>query len=761
MIRTMIATMLCGCLVYAFAAGFAAAAEPTDKMEKLALSARELKPGQDDRFIAELTDEQARKVLRTHLKAEADERARAQSDKAEAKNQLAARVREARNNLAATPANLLAFPAAVERAGERLAAAERGGGLLRRIVGALSCVLIGGAAAFAYGRMTESADRKITDAAERNPPGGQLFLIILRMGLELGLPLVFYAAAHAVFHVWDPESQAAETVFDAAAWGVFVFLALRAFARLILSPQSSNLRLITMDDEAAAALLRGAINLSFALAALTAFGHWLRDWEIGDGAMRAAMLFAGTIGVIAIVSIIWRARLALRARPAIAGAVSLPGAARVLWPWLASAYVAIIFIIVNFYLHAGVALRSGAAIISFAVLPVALLIDHIGQRLLQALARRQIGRLGLAGDVSTAVPEASTMPPSTTAPAPADVLSGWTVIANLFRLFVVVAALLVFFWAWGLDLAALFEDSVGPRLARAVLTIVIYGSVAYLVYGIVRAWFNRRMAVDAMAAMAPGAAVAGKSRFESLLPVIRAVALTAIVIASALMILSNLGVEIGPLIAGAGILGLAVGFGAQTLVRNIIQGVFFLTDDAFRVGEYIEVDKIKGTVEKISLTSMRLRHQRGALHTLPYGGIRSITNLSRDWVVHKLEFRLPYGTDIDKVRKLVKKVGEEMLDNPEWKDSIIAPLKSQGVNRMDESALIFTAKFMSKPDDKQFDVRRQAYRRIQAALYENGIEFAPHRVIVDVAPSAARDEKASAGAAIVAAALAKTKPAEA
>ena len=141
-----------------------------------------------------------------------------------------------------------------------------------------------------------------------------------------------------------------------------------------------------------------------------------------------------------------------------------------------------------------------------------------------------------------------------------------------------------------------------------------------------------------------------------------------------LIVLSSIGVNIGPLIAGAGVIGLAIGFGAQTLVKDIIAGVFFLMDDAFRVGDYIETAGTKGTVDHISLRSLRLRHHRGALNTIPFGEIKQLTNFSRDWVMMKLPIRLTYDTDIEKVRKLVKKLGQELLDDPDIGGMFLQPL---------------------------------------------------------------------------------------
>jgi small-conductance mechanosensitive channel len=199
----------------------------------------------------------------------------------------------------------------------------------------------------------------------------------------------------------------------------------------------------------------------------------------------------------------------------------------------------------------------------------------------------------------------------------------------------------------------------------------------------------------------------------------------------ALMVAMELGVNVAPLFAGAGIVGIAVGFGAQTLVRDILSGVFFLLDDAFRKGEYIDVGQVKGTVEKISLRSFQLRHHLGALHTIPFGEIQHLTNYSRDWVMMKLPLRLTYDTDVDKVRKLVKKLGQQLLEHPTEGPKFMQPLKSQGVIQMDDSAMIVRVKYMTRPGD-QWTTRKLVYQEIRNLFEREGIRFAHREVTVRI-----------------------------
>ena len=161
----------------------------------------------------------------------------------------------------------------------------------------------------------------------------------------------------------------------------------------------------------------------------------------------------------------------------------------------------------------------------------------------------------------------------------------------------------------------------------------------------------------------------------------------------------------------------------------MVSGVFFLIDDAFRVGEYVEVGGTMGTVEKISIRSMQLRHHRGLVHTIPYGEIPKLTNFSRDWVIMKLMFTVPFDTDPNKVKKIFKKIGAEMIADPLYKDDFLEPFKSQGVFQFDDVGIVMRGKFMAKPGT-QFTIRKEIYNRVRKEFDANGIEFARREVRV-------------------------------
>ncbi|MEP0504177.1 MAG: mechanosensitive ion channel domain-containing protein [Paracoccaceae bacterium] len=291
---------------------------------------------------------------------------------------------------------------------------------------------------------------------------------------------------------------------------------------------------------------------------------------------------------------------------------------------------------------------------------------------------------------------------------------------------------------WGMTPSTIATAGVGERFAANLIEFLMILSIGYLVYEIVSLWINRKLAAEQTASgydpeneeMGGGdGGGAGGSRLSTVLPLILGVSRATIAIVFLLLGLGNVGVDTTPLLAGAGIIGLAIGFGAQKLVTDVVSGIFFLIDDAFRTGEYVEVEGTMGTVEKISIRSMQLRHHKGPVHTLPYGEIPKITNFSRDWVIMKLRFTVPFGTDPNKVKKIFKKIGQDMLAMPEFKDDFLQPFKSQGVFAFDDVGIVIRGKFMAKPG-KQFVLRKEIYNRVNAAFAENGLEFARREVRV-------------------------------
>ncbi len=300
-----------------------------------------------------------------------------------------------------------------------------------------------------------------------------------------------------------------------------------------------------------------------------------------------------------------------------------------------------------------------------------------------------------------------------------------------------VAGAYAFFYIWDNDSAKMVES-----YADRLLDIMVIIFIGYVVYHAFRIWIDTKIAEETPdeeeAELGDEGGGSSASRLATLLPLFRNFMLIVVIVTITLILLMEVGVNVGPLFAGAGIVGIAIGFGSQALVRDVFAGAFFLLDDAFRKGEYLDVGGVKGTVEKISVRSFQLRHHLGALHTIPFGELQVMTNYSRDWVMMKLPLRVTYDTDVEKVRKLIKKLGQELLSDPVIGDNFIQPLKSQGVIEMQDSAMIIRVKFMTKPGD-QWLVRKKVYEDIRELFEREGIKFAHREVTVRLADGKAEE----------------------
>jgi small-conductance mechanosensitive channel len=261
------------------------------------------------------------------------------------------------------------------------------------------------------------------------------------------------------------------------------------------------------------------------------------------------------------------------------------------------------------------------------------------------------------------------------------------------------------------------------RIVRGSVGGIVILLAADLLWHLARAYINGRLEDSPLEGSINDEEKARRARLQTLLPIFRNILAVVIAVIAVLMVLSGLGVEIGPLIAGAGVVGVAVGFGAQTIVKDVISGMFYLWDDAFRVGEYIESGSHKGVVEAFSLRSVRLRHHRGPLTTVPFGELGAVKNLNRDWTIDKITLNVTYDTDLVLAKKVIKQIGQKLLENPDYAPHIIETMKMKGVEQFGEFAIVIRLAMMTKPGE-QFVIRRNALAMIRTAFKENGIEFA-------------------------------------
>ncbi|MGF6176370.1 mechanosensitive ion channel family protein [Ensifer sp. 4252] len=297
------------------------------------------------------------------------------------------------------------------------------------------------------------------------------------------------------------------------------------------------------------------------------------------------------------------------------------------------------------------------------------------------------------------------------------------------------------------------QDDAVNRIFRGVLAGVVILLTADLVWQLAKSLISLRVK-HAAVETTDAAQRARNTRLLTLMPILRNFLAAFILVVAVLMVLSGLGVQIGPLIAGAGVFGVAIGFGSQTLVKDVISGIFYMTDDAFRIGEYIQSGSYKGTVESFSIRSVKLRHHRGPVFTVPFGSLGAVQNMSRDWVIDKFMINVSYEADIAKVKKVVKGIGAALLEDPELGPMIIETVKMKGVETFGDYGITLSFAMTTKPGH-QTQIRRRAQAMIKEAFDKNGISFASPTVQV------AGDEQNAAAAAATRDAIAKKNAAAA
>ncbi|MCL4179604.1 MAG: mechanosensitive ion channel family protein [Verrucomicrobia bacterium] len=217
-----------------------------------------------------------------------------------------------------------------------------------------------------------------------------------------------------------------------------------------------------------------------------------------------------------------------------------------------------------------------------------------------------------------------------------------------------------------------------------------------------------------------------QKRADTLSSVVRWVLKTGILIVILVMLLGKFGVEIGPIIAAAGIVGLAVGFGAQNLVQDVISGFFILLEDQVRMGDVVQLDGRGGLVERVTLRMIVLRDLAGNVHYVRNGKIDVVTNMTKEYSRYVFNIGVSYREDVDEVIGVIKRVDEELRADPEFKNDIIQPIEVMGLDEFADSALIIKARTTTKPI-KQWRVGREFNRRLKLAFDKQGIEIPfPH-----------------------------------
>lgn len=278
---------------------------------------------------------------------------------------------------------------------------------------------------------------------------------------------------------------------------------------------------------------------------------------------------------------------------------------------------------------------------------------------------------------------------------------------------------------WGFSVIAWLASPPGLHLVGAVLIVALTGIVAIATWEAIDFATNLYL----LAPSADGGPVERSARARTLLPLFRKTLAFVLSAAVALVVLSELGVNVTPLLAGAGILGIAVGFGAQTLVKDVITGLFILMQDAVGVGDVVTVAGRSGLVEQISIRSIRLRGLDGTVSIIPFSEVSTIQNMTKDFAYALFSLAVSYREDVDEVIDVIHTVAEEVQADPGYSWRILEPIEVLGLDQFADSAVIIKARIKTKPIE-QWNVMREYNKRLKRRFDHLGIEMPfPHRTI--------------------------------
>ncbi|UFN47794.1 mechanosensitive ion channel [Roseomonas sp. OT10] len=537
-------------------------------------------------------------------------------------------------------------------------------------------------------------------------------VVLGRLLLDL-IPLcAFTVVAYGLIRAVNP-LPTTELILATANNAYLTCRAIMIASRMLFSPASSHLRLVPMADETAAYItvwlrrIVAVMVLGYAIAeASLQFGV---PWAVYDGIVRLVMLVVSLFLVIVILQNRTAVAEALRAPALKPGDV--PGRGRRLsralrdrlaeiWHVVAILWLLALWAVWALEVHDGFhrLLRGTGA--TLLILAVAKGVDYALRRVIERGFR-------IAPDMARRYPGLEARANRYT-----PVLKG--IVTGL----VVVTAALTMLEAWGVAAFDWFANGrLGSRLLASALSIGLTVLIAVTVWEAANTAIARQLAKVARDQQA-----ARSARVRTLLPMMRTALMIVIVIFVVLNVLSEIGVNVAPLIAGASVVGVAIGFGSQTLVKDVVTGMFLLLEDAVAVGDTVTAAGMTGVVERLSIRSIRLRAVDGAVHIIPFSTVTSVTNMTRDFAFAMFEFSLYYGEDTDRVAAMLREIAKEMRGEARWSTAIRDDLDVMGVEKLAETGVVLRARLKTDPSQR-WPVTREMNRRIRERLDAEGIRI--------------------------------------
>ncbi len=545
-------------------------------------------------------------------------------------------------------------------------------------------------------------------------------LVLARLVLDLIPVLGFVVAGHLVAASSVGGNASSRLVVIAVVDAYAVCIALLSVARMLLSPRASRLRLFQLPDTLAAYLMRWTRR--FVIVAV--FGYAIA--EVGlllgmsdlahEGLEKATGFVLHTFLAIIVLQKRRAVRRRLRAPPGATGATArMRNALASVWHWIA------LFFIVAIWLVWAVEIPDGfVRLLHFFVVTALLL---IGARLVLILLDGTLDR-------------ALSVPPETAARYPgleARLRLYHPALSALLRAVIYLLCVLALLQLYGFGAFTWFgESELGHRIVSALGTLVITLLLAFAAWETANAAIQRHMAK-----LAKDQQLARAARLRTLLPLLRSTLIVTILVITGMMVLSEIGINIAPLLAGAGIVGVAIGFGSQKLVQDLITGIFLLLENAMQVGDTVTVAGLTGTVENLSVRTIRLRAGDGSMYIIPFSAVTTVTNVNRGLGNAPVSVTVDYEEDTDRVAAVLTEIVAGMRADPAFAGQMMSDLQLWGVDKVDGAEATIVGQVVCT-DAGRWSVQREFNRRMKKRFQELGIRlFNPMRSIAVTLPAAA------------------------
>ncbi len=666
------------------------------------------------RLLEVLRDETARTALIERLEAEAAPTDSATAEPETLAQRIAAFTADTAENLAGQFSRIGVEFTRLRFLVRQMTSADAGsyrGELLALALTILSTIAVYRLLDFGISRIARRLDPHI-GAGFRQRARGAGLLVLIRIGIVALAWLVGYALAVLVFGVSGEPSTAQSLYLNAFA----LFGLSRAVVRLFASPKADDEPVLSLLAPGAQAIIYRSLRavLVVLIQGLLFLVPLTQAWA-GFAAARPLRTLVVTVAALTALLAIRRISKALKKVRGAGtghrdgqGKVMAEGAYSVwrrIWPPLVAAYVLYAWFVAisrpNMLEEVvlGGTLYSAA---SFALLLLALWLLRTAPDLRAPIPRPLIAavpRLGPRADaLMTAV--------------------GWAV-----AIIMVLAAIALVLGGWGwIDLPQVLSDPATQRVLWSIASAALVALMASIIWAIVASWIDHRLKQDLSGSNA-------SARSRTLLALFRNAFTIAIAILATMITLSQLGIDIAPLIAGAGVIGLAIGFGSQKLVQDIITGIFIQLENAMNEGDVVGVAGITGGVEKITIRSVRLRTLDGAAHVIPFSSVDTVTNLTRDFSYHLAEIGAAYKEKVSDIKDAMEEAFARLRSEP-FDADILEPLEMQGVTQLGDSAVVVRARIKTLPG-KQFALGRRYTELVKEVMDERGLEIPfPHRQLI-------------------------------